>query len=85
MSFQIVRYAVELWEVFCVDELWHGTTEYEVIGRVIRDGDLYYVEFPEWNSKGKEWKRQPRGYQLPKGAFRAITESNKPSVEKIKS
>lgn len=87
MSFQIIRAGSEVWEIFCLNEIWNETHEYEVVARVIRDGDLYWIEYPEWQERGKIWKRETdRGYKIPKGAFRAITDKiSKPPPEKIQS
>lgn len=76
-EFQVIRRGMELWEITHVKELWDGTFEYEIVGRVIREDSLYYVDIPDWREKDFIWKRQPRGYQVPKGAIRAITDSRK--------
>jgi hypothetical protein len=71
---QIVRRGIELWELTRVRHTRAGEHEYELIGRVIRDADLYYVEFPEWKESSFEWARQPRGYLIPRAAFKVITD-----------
>ncbi len=77
MSVQVIRRGAALWDVNRVNVLWtdkEGETahEYETIGRVVLEGETYYVELPKWKEEGFEWERQPRGYVLPRGAFRAI-------------
>lgn len=72
---QVVRRGAEEWEVTRVRLLWDEVWEYEVIGRVVADGGLYYAERPEWRTgeQGYTWRRQSRGFQLPRGALRSIT------------
>lgn len=72
---QVVRRAAEEWEVTRVRPLYGDVWEYEVIGRVVGDGGLYYAELPVWSvgESGYTWRRQPRGYVLVRGALRSIT------------
>lgn len=77
MSIQICKRGVETWELTRVVKVFDGAYEYDLIGRVIRDGEFYYVELPQWQDVGYAWHRQPRGYQLAKGAMRALTERDK--------
>lgn len=74
---QILRRGFESWELNQVTRLWDSTHEYEVVGRVVRDGELYYVELPKWGDDGYVWERQPRGYLIPKAAFKAIIDRKK--------
>ncbi len=71
---QIVRKAAEEWEVIRVDSPGRGVHEYEIIGRVIRDGTHYRVDLPKWHDTGYEWDRQPRAFLLPKAALKLITD-----------
>ncbi len=77
MAVQVIRRGAALWDVNRVNHLWtekdgEDAHEYETIGRVVLDGDLYYIERPEWQAEGYVWKREPRGYALARGAFRAL-------------
>lgn len=71
---QIIRRGIETWEVNQVSGDEPGTHEYELVGRVVRDPEtgLYYAEFPKWQEDGHTWERQPRGFLIPKPAFKAI-------------
>jgi hypothetical protein len=69
---QVIRRGAENWELTRVDEIWKGAHEYETIGRVRRDGALYYVDLPDWKEETFTWKRQPRGYLIPRAAFKFI-------------
>ena len=72
---QVIRKAVETWEVHVISELWDATSlDYELAGRVIKDGKLYYAEIPKWHLTGFTWERQTRGYLIPRAAIRALTE-----------
>ena len=74
---QVVRRGEATWELTRVGKVFDGAYEYELIGRVIRDGGFYYVELPQWQDVGYAWHRQPRAYQIAKGAMRALTERDK--------
>lgn len=74
---QVIRTGVETWSVYRVSS-GGGVHEYEVVGRVLRDGDLYYFDTVEWMTEGYVWRRNPRGYQIPRGALRALI---KPAAE----
>ncbi len=77
MAVQIIRRGVESWELTRVGTVWKDVHEYEVIGRVRRDGALYYVDLPDWREETFVWRRQPRGYLIPKAAFKAAIEASK--------
>jgi hypothetical protein len=76
-SFQILRRGKETWDIYRIDELWKTTHEYEIIGRVIQSEKMYYIDLPDWNTEGFTWVRQPRGYLLPKAAFKILIEDNR--------
>ncbi len=71
---QVVRKAAEEWEVIRVDSPSKGMHEYEIIGRIIREGKHYFVDLPNWHENGYEWARQPRPFLLPKAALKVITD-----------
>lgn len=77
MSVQVVRRGESTWEITRVAKVFDGAYEYELIGRVILDGAFYYVELPQWQDVGYAWHRQPRGYQIAKGAMRALVERDR--------
>ena len=80
-TIQIIKRGKEHWDLQKVEQIWTGAYEYEIIGRVIRDGSYYYIELPTWDEQDElVWERQSRGYQLPRGAFRALTNPQMPSV-----
>jgi hypothetical protein len=76
---QVIRRAAAEWEVTRVRELWDNVWDYELIGRVVGAGGLYYAELPEWRTgeQGYTWRRQSRGFALPRGALRVITDPPK--------
>ncbi len=74
---QVVRQANEIWHVTLVTNWGGNTHEYDLIGRVLRDGDLYYVEVTKWGDTGYTWHRIDHGYQIPRGAIRALCDRNK--------
>jgi hypothetical protein len=79
MTMQVIRRGAETWEVTkvkTVPTVDGNISEYELIGRVVRDGDLYYIGVPDWHVEGFEWDRRPRGYQIPRGAIVALTNGN---------
>ncbi len=72
-QYQVVRRGAEAWEVARVARIAPDASEYEVVGQVVLcDDGLYRVELPLWQDIGHAWDRQPRGYQLPRGALRAL-------------
>ncbi len=71
---QVVRKAAEEWEVIRMDSPTKGTYEYELIGRIIKEGTHYFVDLPKWHETGYAWDRQPRPFLLPKAALRLITD-----------
>lgn len=69
---QIVKHGAHVWELSRVQTVFANAMEYELIGRVVREGDLYYAELPIWSATGYRWERKSRKFLVPKGAFRAI-------------
>jgi hypothetical protein len=45
---------------------------YDLIGRVVKAGGLYYAEVVRWTATGFEFDRKPRGYFLLRGAVSVI-------------
>lgn len=70
---QVIRRGAESWEITRVSKR-DEVHEFEPIGWVRRDGDLYYAYFPLWKGDEIEWDKQPRGYLLPRAAVRAVTD-----------
>lgn len=82
VQIQVFKRGAEMWELISVTLLWDGTHAYEVVGRVVSEGGLYFVELPQWHDKGYEWQRQERGYFIPKGAIKAIEATVKAKATK---
>ena len=82
MSVQVVNRGAEVWELTRVTELWKGTHEYELIGRVIRsvDDGLYYAELPLWQDIGHAWNRVGKGRLIPRPLFKWIEEQGTAAV-----
>lgn len=85
VQIQIVRRGEETWELTRIDFLWKEADglkahEYETVARVIRDGAFYYVEFPEWKAEAFTWKREPRGYLIPRAAFKVAAKGKQTPV-----
>ncbi len=82
---QIVRRGEECWDLTRIELAWKESDgvkvhEYETLARVLRDGAFYYVEFPEWKEESFTWKREPRGYLIPKAAFKVASKGRQKAV-----
>ncbi len=82
---QILRRGDELWDLVRIDLVWKEAdgvhvNEYDTIARVLRDGGFYYVEFPEWKADSYTWQRQPRGYLIPRAAFKVAAKGRQKTV-----
>jgi hypothetical protein len=72
-KFQIVREGSETWLIWSYIRLYDEVVKWERLGRVVKGCDgLYYAEIAKHLQNTVEWQRQPRGYQLPDGAWWAI-------------
>jgi hypothetical protein len=76
---QVVKRGVETWELTRVemDSAGKNVHEYTLLGRIIRDGDWYYVELPHWQDIGYAWHRVERGWVTRKAALRALVDREK--------
>ncbi len=72
---QIIKQGHECWVLTRVESTMPNTHEYETIGRVRRDGAMYYVDLPDWKEETYTWVRQPRGYLVPKPAYKFIIDN----------
>jgi hypothetical protein len=73
-NFQIMRRAADVWDVLRLEQLWERAHQYEIIGRIVLEGDRYHVEYPKWEADGYTWERQPRSYTVAKRAMRVVVE-----------
>lgn len=80
---QVIRRGAAIWEVTRVKSLPatrenEAVNEYETIGRIVKDRERFWVEFPVWDeapgAHQPDWRRQSRPYLLHQGALRAITD-----------
>lgn len=75
LQIQVQQLTESIWSVTRVQELRKKVFKYDLLARVVLDGDsLHYVELTYWEKGEQKWLRRPRGYQLFDGAERVASD-----------
>lgn len=82
MSIQIVQRGSHAWDVTKVEKIDTDAHAYELIGRVVLEGDIYYPEVVHWQDIGHTFERLPtmHGRVTKKAALRDLSRRSEKQV-----